>query len=87
MQMIHFLEQAKRQMEDATGLKPETVTSAFKDEEGWHVGVEMLEMTRIPTATDLLGNYEALLGDDGTLLKFARRATRLRGDVMEEEAA
>ena len=85
MQMRDLLEQAKAQLAEATGLKPVTVSSAFKDEQGWRIRVDMLEMSRIPTATDVLGDYEVFLGEDGGMLKFERKRTRLRGDPMEEE--
>lgn len=85
MQMTDLLERAKVQLAEATGLKPITVSGAFKDEEGWHIRVDMLEMSRIPSATDVLGDYEVLLAEDGSMLKFERKRTRLRGQPMEEE--
>lgn len=85
MQMRDLLESAKTQLAEATGLKPVTVSGVFKDEKGWHIRVDMLEMTRIPTATDVLGDYEILLGEDGGMLRFGRKRTRLRGEPMEEE--
>ena len=87
MEMIQVLERSKKQMADVTGLKAEGVTRAFRDDEGWHVEVEMLEMSRIPTATDVLGDYEVLLADDGDLQRFERKRTRLRGEPMEENGA
>jgi len=85
MEMTDLLKRAKKELGGTTGLKPVGVTGAFKDDQGWHVRVEMLEMTRIPTATDVLGDYEVLLDEDGSMLKFERKRTRLRGEPMEEE--
>lgn len=85
MEMAEVLERAKRQLGDSTGLKPVGIIRAFKDDEGWHVGVELLELARIPTATDVLGAYEVLLGEDGGMLRFERKRTRLRGEPFEEE--
>ena len=85
MEMTELLERAKKQLADVTGLKPVGITRAFKDNGSWHVGVEMLEMSRIPTATDVLGDYEVLLGEDGAMLKFRRKCKRLRGEPMEED--
>ncbi len=87
MMMVELLEEAKKQMANVTGLNPVTAMRAFKDDEGWHVGVEMLEMTRIPTSTDLLGYYDLLLSEDGNLLRFERRGTRLRGEPRDEGSA
>ena len=85
MEMTQILERSKDQLGTLTGLKAEAVSRAFRDDEGWHVGVELLEMSRIPTATDVLGDYEVLLAEDGSLLRFHRKRTRLRGEPMEEE--
>jgi hypothetical protein len=86
MDMKNIIRQTKKQLTDTTGLKAEGVTQAFRDEQGWHVRVNVLEMSRIPPATDVLGDYEILLDDEGSMLKFERKRTRLRGDLMEEES-
>jgi len=85
MNMTKLAERAKNQLAEVTGLKPVTVTGTFKDEQGWHVTVDMLEMSRIPPATDVLGDYNVLVDEDGNVLKFERRRTRLRGEPMEKE--
>jgi len=85
MGIKQLAERAKSQLAEVTGLKPLTITGVFKDEQGWHILLDMLEMSRIPPATDMLGEYEVLLGDDGDMLKFDRKRTRLRGEPMEEE--
>lgn len=85
MDMRELADRAKSQLAEVTGLKPETVTGAFKDEQGWHIALDMLEMSRIPTATDVLGDYEVLLDDSGSMLRFERKRTRLRGEPVEKE--
>jgi hypothetical protein len=85
MDTKELAERAKSQLAEVTGLKPETVSGASKDEQGWHIALDMVEMSRIPPATDLLGDYEVLLDDNGNMLKFERRRTRLRGEPMEKD--
>jgi len=85
MDMKELAERAKTQLAEVTGLKPETVSEAFKDAQGWHIALDMLEMSRIPPATDVLGDYEILLDDSGNMLRFERKRTRLRGEPMEKE--
>jgi len=85
MEMVDVLEQAKNRLRDVTGLKVEAITRATKDNGGWRVGVDTLEMSRIPTATDVIGDYEVLLDEDVNMLRFERKRTRLRGQPMEEE--
>jgi len=85
MNMTKLAERAKNQLAEVTGLKPVTVTGTFKDEQGWHITLDMLEMSRIPTATDVLGDYDVLVDEDGNMMKFERKRTRLRGEPMEKE--
>ena len=75
---------ARQQLAETTGLKPVGITRVFQDDQGWHVGVELLELARIPTATDVLGAYEVLLTADGSMVRFERKRTRLRGEPLEE---
>ncbi len=84
MHIKEVAEQAKSQLAEVTALKPVTVTGTFKDGQGWHITLDMLEMTRIPTATDILGDYEVLMDEDGNMLKFERKTTRLRGEPLVE---
>ena len=85
MEIKKLVEQAKSQLGEVTGLKPVTVTGTFKDEQGWHIEMDMLEMSRIPPATDVLGDYDVLVDEDGNMVKFERKRTRLRGEPMEKE--
>jgi hypothetical protein len=85
MDMKGLAERAKSQLAEVTGLKPETVSRAFKDEQGWHIEMDMLEMSRIPPATDVLGDYDVLVDEDGNMVKFERKRTRLRGEPIEKE--
>lgn len=85
MELREMLEKAKTDLTAATGLKPVSVIQAFKDDQGWHVRIEMLVLSRIPPATDVLGDYDVLLAEEGAMLRFERRKTRLRGQAMEEQ--
>ncbi len=87
MEMAEVLERAKAQLADTIGLRPVAVTRAYKNAEGWHVGVEMLEVARIPTATDVLGDYDVDLTEEGCVVRFERKRTRLRGEPMAFEDA
>lgn len=85
MNLTEVTEQTKHQLAQVTGLQPVTVTGTFKDEVGWHVHVDMLEMRRVPDSTDVLGYYEVLLTDDGTLVNFKRKCSHLRCEAVEED--
>jgi Gas vesicle synthesis protein GvpO len=76
--------QAKKHLSDMTGLKPVTITSIHPGNGGWQVWLELLEMSRIPAATDVIGEYEVDLDDDGGLLGFERKGMRLRGQANDD---
>ncbi|MBI2871838.1 MAG: gas vesicle protein [Chloroflexi bacterium] len=83
--LADLVQKARAQLAEVTGLKPVAVTAVSKDHDLWHIRVEMLEMSRIPTATDVLGEYEVLLAEDGGMVRFERKRTRLRGAPTEME--
>jgi len=85
MTLVELTEQAREQLARVTGLKPVLVSAMFKDDQGWHVFVDMLEMRRIPDSTDILGYYEVLLNEDGGMVNFRRKRSHLRGERIEEE--
>jgi len=85
MQGTDIARQAKEQLAQLTGLKPETVSGLTKDEEGWHVAVDLIELKRIPEATDVLATYETLLDDEGNLIRYQRTRRYYRAEVTEKE--
>jgi Gas vesicle synthesis protein GvpO len=70
---------------DLTGKQPSGVTSLERADDGWVVGVEVVEDRRIPSSTDILGLYVAQIGADGSLVAYRRirRYQRGRGDNNE----
>ncbi|MFQ5813508.1 MAG: gas vesicle protein GvpO, partial [Anaerolineae bacterium] len=78
-------EKASQQLTEVTGFTPVAVVGSYKDSEGWHVTVDMMEMPRLPESTDLLGTYVVTLDENGDMLKFEKKRARLRGEPYEEE--
>ena len=76
---------ARAQLADLTGRPPESVLGLRKDDDGWKVSVEVVELSRVPSSTDLLGVYEVTLGDDGQLLGYARMRRYQRGQPGGDE--
>ena len=85
LKMVELAERAKEQLAQMTGFKPFAIVGSYKDEEGWHITVDVVELTRIPEATDVIGTYVALLDENGDMMKFEKKRSRLRGDSYEEE--
>jgi gas vesicle protein GvpO len=55
-----------------TGKHAEGITSLQRSDDGWTIGVEVVETRRIPDSTDVLAVYEAELDADGELLAYRR---------------
>src|SRR5579884_60303 len=72
---------ARSQLADLTGRAPESVLGLRKDDDGWKVTVELVELSRVPTSTDLLGCYVVTLGDDGELVGYERVRRYQRGQA------
>ena len=63
------------------GRRPESVISIdWKDEE-WCVGVEVVEVSRIPDSTDILAVFEVRLDTDGDLISYRRLRRYARGQL------
>lgn len=75
-----------RQIAALTGREPQGVVSLEPAEDGWVVGVEVVEDRRIPSATDVLAIYEAELDLDGQLVAYQRKRRYPRGKADSGEA-
>jgi gas vesicle protein GvpO len=73
---------ALRQILELTGKEPEGVTGVDRGEDGWVVGVEVVEDRRVPSSSDILAIFEIELDMDGELMSYrrVRRYPRGRGD-------
>jgi len=69
---------ALEQLAELTGQKVEGLSGIHRNDDGWLVTAEVLELRRIPETTDVLATYEVTLDDDGSLTGYrrARRYTR-----------
>jgi len=83
--MMNLAERAKAQLAEVTGFSPVAAVGGFKDEEGWHISVDVLEMARLPESTDMIGTYMVTLDQEGNMVKFEKKRARLRGEAYEEE--
>jgi Gas vesicle synthesis protein GvpO len=67
-----------------TGKHPESVISVERSDEGWQVGIEVVETHRIPDSADILASYEVQLGVDGELMSYRRVRRYARGQLHGE---
>ena len=75
---------AKAELESITGLDADHVSAVMHEPDGWHVTVDLVELRRIPAATDVLAAYEAVLGPTGVLLSYRRTRRYFRDQMIEE---
>jgi hypothetical protein len=68
-----------------TGRLPETVLGLRREDDGWRVTVELLELNRVPNSTDVLGCYVITLDDDGELVGYERVRRYQRGQTGGDE--
>jgi hypothetical protein len=75
-----------RQIAELTGKEAEGVTGVEPTDDGWAVGVEVVEDRRIPSSGDMLATYEADIDMGGQLLSYrrVRRYSRGHGDGGEQ---
>jgi Gas vesicle synthesis protein GvpO len=75
---------ARETIEDLTGYPPEAVSGLQWDGESWLVTVDVCELERIPSTTDVLATYIVQLDDSGELLGYKRAKRFVRGHAEEE---
>jgi hypothetical protein len=75
---------AREQMRELTGQPVEGVLSVRRaDDGGWEVTVQVVELSRIPSSTDVLGAYELSLDDGGEVREYQRTRRYYRNQVEE----
>ncbi len=76
---------ARAQLAELTGRPAESVLGLHKDDDGWRVTVEVVELSRVPNSTDLLGCYVVTFDDDGELVGYERVRRYQRGQAGGDE--
>jgi hypothetical protein len=67
-----IVSEARRLLHDLHGKDAESVSSVSQTAGAWTVGLEVLEVKRIPDSTDVLATYEVELDGDGGVRRFER---------------
>jgi len=76
--------QAAEQLEDLIGRQPQGVTALGKTDDGWRAHLEVIELRRIPEATDILALYEVDLDFEGSVVGYRRLQRYTRGQTATE---
>jgi hypothetical protein len=81
MNAMYIARRAANLVARLTGRRPERVISVEPADGGWKVGVEVVEMSRIPDSADIVGVHEVRLDRLGDLVSYQRIRRYVRGDV------
>jgi hypothetical protein len=76
-------ERAVEQVHDLIGRPVESITGIERDGNEWIVTLEVLELERVPTTTDVLGKYEVTLDKGGELIGTQRTRRYPRAEAGE----
>jgi hypothetical protein len=76
---------AARQLEQLSGRRVDGTSGLEQTAEGWRIVLELVEASRIPPSTDVIGTYEVIVDDDGHLLRYERLRRYIRGQAGEDQ--
>lgn len=80
------IERVRRDLPGLLGRPIEAVLGLERDDQArWHVTVQVVELSRIPTSTDVLGSYAVTLDPDGELDGYRRLRRYLRNQADEDQ--
>ncbi|MDT4914799.1 MAG: hypothetical protein QOC66_3927 [Pseudonocardiales bacterium] len=71
------------ELAEMLGREPEGVVSLERTEDGWRLGVEVVETRRIPDTADVLAEYEVDVDKKGRLRGYRRARRYARGQVRD----
>jgi hypothetical protein len=70
---------------ELTGRQPENVLGLRRDDDGWKVTLEVVELHRVPRVTDVIGCYVVTVDDDGELVSYERQQRYVRSQTGGEQ--
>ena len=76
-----MVRRAREHLLELLGAEAESVSTVARTAHGWHVGLEVVEVRRIPESTDVLATYEVQLDADGELMTFERTHRYYRSEA------
>ena len=75
------VKQARRQLTDLMGRPIEAVLGMERDDSGWVITAQVVELARIPNSTDVLGEYAVTVDNDGEVIGYRRIGRYLRSQA------
>jgi Gas vesicle synthesis protein GvpO len=84
---LEIVQQAKRQLAELTGRSTEGVLGFEQADDGWRVTLEVVELSRTPSSTDVMAAYDVLVDDSGDVRQWRRTRRYIRSQAESEEVA
>jgi hypothetical protein len=79
------LRSATRQLQELGGREVDGVAGFERIDGGWRLLLEVVEVSRVPSSTDILGAYEVMVDDDGELVGYERIRRYVRSQAGGDE--
>jgi hypothetical protein len=83
-QAREIIARAREELQELRGAEAESVSSLTRTADGWRVGLQVVEVHRIPESTDVLATYEVELDPGGRLVTFERTHRYVRSEADRE---
>jgi hypothetical protein len=81
---VQLSRRACAELGELLGRAPEGVVSLERTEDGWRLGIEVVETRRIPDTADVLAEYEVDVDKRGRLMSYRRARRYARGQVRDD---
>jgi hypothetical protein len=75
---LQLARRAMHTLADLVGCPAEGITGIRRNDDGWVVEVEVLEVERVPETSDVLASYAVEIDEDGEIVEFHRLQRYLR---------
>jgi hypothetical protein len=75
---LQLARRAMHTLADLVGCPAEGITGIRRNDDGWVVEVEVLEVERVPETSDVLASYQVEIDEDGEIVEFHRLQRYLR---------
>jgi hypothetical protein len=82
---VSMARRAVEQVTELLGRDVEGVVSLERNDDGWRVGVEVVELRRVPSTADLLAEYDVELDSRGQLVGYRRVRRYPRGKAQDDQ--
>ena len=86
LRSIDAVRLAKSYLQELAGKPCEQASGLASSEEGWTVVLEVVELERVPSSTDILGSYVVTLDHQGEVVSYERVSRYHRSQLRDEWA-